>query len=656
MTRKSHYRNAVLLLAALMLFFCIPAVFGETVTPVAPEATINPAAVVTEAGTAAEVGDEPGDQTPATEAETALDAAVDEALPAAPLEGVPGEVLPPARIAEEEVEKPRIAAIEITGNKRVPTEEIESRIASQVGEVYDPERIEKDRVAIRDLGWFTHVQATTFDTEEGVRIVFRVVENEIIKEIQLFGVTVDKPDRQDLLALMQSKPGEVANQRYVAQDIGAIEQAYAEQGYVLAQVGEREITEEGVLRLMVLEGTITEISITGNKETKTYVIERELRSKPGDVYNAQVMRKDLSRIFNLGFFDDVRAHPEVGTEPGTVILVVEVVERERTGLASFGGGWGSVSGMVFTVDVSKDNWRGTGQRISVRGQFGGISSYEAAYYNPWIAANHTSLNVSGYNRLVLREAFKDNGDSFTYDERRIGGGLTIGRPFGEVTRGFVSVRRDDLRIEDIDDEEATLEDVLFKDQSVRSVSLGLIRDTRDLAASPTRGGRSSLTVETAGLVGGANFNKYTTDLRRYFSFGDRPKDEDIAALRKRKVIAVRLLAGTTTGSPPFLEQFLLGGGETLRGYQQDRFPGKNLLLLNVEYRFPVTDTLQGVFFVDSGDAWGGDFAEEFGDSEFTTHSSVGVGIQVQSPIGPLRLHYGLGSEGGQVHFGIGQTF
>ncbi len=593
------------------------------------------------------------------------------APPAAPVPGTatpapaesqpaPAETTPPAAVETPpptpEAAPARLVEIEIRGNEKIPQAEIQAQIKSKVGEPYDEARLEADRTAIHDMGWFAHVEASLLPVEGGVKAAFRVVENEVVKGVKIVGVTVPRPTEEDLLALLKTKPGQVANHKYLLEDIEALQKAYADQGYVLAQVAEREISPEGILTLTLLEGKIVEVRIAGNTETRRAVIERELRARPGQIYNARVLRKDIERVYNLGFFDDVRAHPEIGPEPGTVIVVVEIVERKRTGLATVGGGWGSVQGFVGFVNISKDNWRGTGQRINLKGEFGGVKSYEVGYFNPWIAPNHTSLNASGYNRLVTREAFKSGGGSFFYDERRVGGGLTLGRPFGEFTRGFVTIRRDDLRVENIRDATATTEDVLFRPQSITSISLSGVRDTRDRVDTPTRGNRASLALETAGLVGGAHFNKYTLDLRHYFSRGARPKEEDIAALRKRKVLAFRLLLGTTTGDPPFLEQFLLGGGETLRGYRQDRFPGRSLALLNSEFRFPLSDTLQGIVFADVGDAWGGSFSELFGDTTFRAHSSFGLGIQVQSPIGPLRLHYGIGSEGGQLHFGFGQMF
>jgi outer membrane protein insertion porin family len=122
---------------------------------------------------------------------------------------------------------------------------------------------------------------------------------------------------------------------------------------------------------------------------------------------------------------------------------------------------------------------------------------------------------------------------------------------------------------------------------------------------------------------------------------------------------MRLLFGVTTGDPPFLEQFLIGGNDTLRGYRQDRFPGRRMALLNTEIRRPIGKSLIGVLFTDAGDAWGGPVATNpnfRGDPSFKAHTSYGAGIRVKTPLGPLRLDYGIGKEGSETHFGIAHMF
>jgi len=67
-----------------------------------------------------------------------------------------------------------------------------------------------------------------------------------------------------------------------------------------------------------------------------------------------------------------------------------------------------------------------------------------------------------------------------------------------------------------------------------------------------------------------------------------------------------------------------------------------------------------VLFSDLGDAWGGAYQnvniQGFDQGGFRPHLSVGLGIRVRTPLGPIRLDYGIGNEGGRTHFSIGNVF
>src|SRR5205823_8987436 len=56
------------------------------------------------------------------------------------------------------------------------------------------------------------------------------------------------------------------------------------------------------------------------------------------------------------------------------------------------------------------------------------------------------------------------------------------------------------------------------------------------------------------------------------------------------------------GKVPFFEQYFAGGAETVRGYAEDRFWGKNTMFSNLEFRYPVQKAFSVVTFVDYGGA------------------------------------------------------
>jgi outer membrane protein insertion porin family len=110
---------------------------------------------------------------------------------------------------------------------------------------------------------------------------------------------------------------------------------------------------------------------------------------------------------------------------------------------------------------------------------------------------------------------------------------------------------------------------------------------------------------------------------------------------------------------PFFEQYFAGGADTIRGYEEDRFWGKQQLLTTLEYRHPIQKAFNVILFVDYGGAWGG-----YGSvNKFTQSSSpnlnlgYGIGFSFRTPLGPLRLDLGFNKEGkSRTHFLIGTSF
>ena len=99
-----------------------------------------------------------------------------------------------------------------------------------------------------------------------------------------------------------------------------------------------------------------------------------------------------------------------------------------------------------------------------------------------------------------------------------------------------------------------------------------------------------------------------------------------------------------------LPALCLGGQDTIRGYKDDIFRGNSMFLGNLELRFPLGQKVKGAIFSDFGSAW------ESGWTPSKIHGSVGVGFMIETPIGPLRVDIGHGSQGNRLHFNVGTTF
>jgi outer membrane protein insertion porin family len=636
-TYRSHFVAAVFMLMLVCSLAVIIPVFAQE-TPPAP--TVAPAESAIPA--APEAPPAPPTETVVTPSSEATPAPV-----------VPAEAGPaPAAPATETLEVPApIVDVIITGNQQIPTEDILKVVQSKAGGRFSDADVARDRQAISNLGWFQRVSADQEALDDGIRITFRVIENPVITGIQFEGNR--ELSRDELLAVMKTTPNQLYNARMLTADVERIERLYASKGFILALVRSQQMSNEGVLTLSIAEGVIEAIRITGNSHTKTYAIQRYLKTKVGETYNDAKVARDIARLNALGWFETVRRDAEVGSEAGKVIVIITVVEKKRSGMVSFGGGYSSTQGAVAFVDLSKGNLGGNGQQASIRGEFGGRTSYELGYQNPWVMNPETRMSIGLYDRLILREAFATDESSnpvhILYDERRSGGNILFGRPLSDRTTAFLGIRMDNISIEDVSETEAPfLDDAVFAPRDVRSISLAGVNDTRNDPYNPRAGTYQRYAAEFAGIIGGVDFNKYTLETRKFFPMG------------RKNALALRLMGGKITGDPPYLEQFLIGGTESMRGFPNDRFAGVNMAVFNTEYRFPLTDNLLGVLFVDLGDAWGtvsdSDTSVDAIHESFSLHTGYGVGVRVKTPIGPFRLDLGFSEEGTETHFSVRNMF
>jgi outer membrane protein insertion porin family len=129
-----------------------------------------------------------------------------------------------------------------------------------------------------------------------------------------------------------------------------------------------------------------------------------------------------------------------------------------------------------------------------------------------------------------------------------------------------------------------------------------------------------------------------------------------------ETVAFNLQGGTVLGDLPPYEAFPLGGGNSIRGYEEGAVgAGRSFVLGTVEYRFPLfSEFLNGALFADygtdlgSGDAVPGNPGGVRGKPG--NGFGYGAGIRVRTPLGALRLDYGLSDEGSRFHFGFGERF
>lgn len=521
-------------------------------------------------------------------------------------------------------------------------------ISMKAGDMFTVKALEADRDKIYNTGYFYDIYPSFEKVPEGVVVTYHVLENPVLKGISLSGNTVESTET--LQELITMKTGEILNSRELNKDVMAIQEQYRRDGYILAKITDMNIDKNGILTLKVNEGILEGYKVKGNTKTKERVILREMRQKPGEPFNSKLARRSMQRVYNLGFFEDVNIKMNPGVDPNAVVMELDVTEK-RTGSFGIGAGYSSEDGVVGMVSIGDTNFRGTGDAISLSYETSGDDTdahgYTFSYRRPWLDSKETVGTFRIYNRTYEYDDYDESGDlKETYMRKYSGGELTFGRPVSEYSTNYLTLRnRKDSYVKHVDDgnlgDRSTPSYEGWRRDNfgtTRSVTFEHVTDTRDNVYNPMSGSRLSLSGEFAGFGGDFDFQKYTVDGQRYIRAG------------RSQVFALRARYGVGTGDISEFNQYRIGGQGSLRGYREDQFRGDREFLGTVEYRFPVVKKVQGALFTDWGGAW------DSGLTPDDLHASVGVGISLTTPIGPLRFDYGWGEDGGRVHFNVGSTF
>ena len=542
-------------------------------------------------------------------------------------------------------------------------------LTEKIGDAVSVDGVFKDVTNLGNTGYFSEVNPVFTTVPEGVKLDFAVTVNPITTGVAFEGNTVYTSEV--LTKFMDLQPGQVLNSVYVGQKVQGINAAYARDGYMLAHVDGIRVDDQGVLHVHIVEGIVEDIIPAGNKKTRDKVITREFVQKKGKPFNKFLVRRSVERVYNLGFFDDVNVRMLPGDQdPNNVIIEIDVLEH-KTGTITLGAGYSKSDGLMGIIEFGEDNFRGTGDKFKVHWEIGGkkkYKNYQISYLKPWIDSKGTSLGFSFFNREDEYTDYNEDGNEVAeYNKKSRGFNISFGRQTGEYTRDYLTLesRKDSYKWDDDDSSGFRYDKNAGKGKNwnngsynfandkyvdknfgrINSITWQKVYDSRDNIYDPTRGRRISYTAQWAGhgLGGDFDFYKFTAEARMYKKLG------------AKNVLAFRARGGFIQGDAPYSQLFTLGGADSLRGYEDDQFRGKYMYNATLEFRFPIVKKVSGVLFTDIGDAWDAPNVSWY-NSKKTFNYGVGAGVRITTPIGPVKLDYGVGKHKNKFHFSFGTQF
>lgn len=568
-----------------------------------------------------------------------------------------------------------IKEVIVRGNSAISRDAILAAMKSKEGRPFVQGDLPNDESQIKNLGFFQDVKVLSRDLGgDEWQVIVEVLENPVVKEIRITGNTVFPTDQ--LLKLVTQPVGQIYNLRNALPTTDAISKLYEDKGY-FAQVDIVPLPESpNTLNVVVVERQVKDIYIEGLVRTRPSIIRKLMKVKPGQAYNEEAFSIDLRRLSSTQWFESITPKVREAGEIGKVDLLMDLKEA-RTAQIGMGLSLDPTSRLTGSIRYSDSNFHGSGQTVAVtlsQDTSGGGASAAFDYVNPFFDDKDSTIAVSIYSRIQSYFAgtgfggvVSPNDDRF--DERRTGGTISFSRPFAKVFSGTIGITAQAIKTVNLRTTGTT--NFIQQDGSLAYMTLGVARDTRDVPLDPAQGDFTSLTVEPGAtditkigggvsdavdVLGNHSFVRTTFEYKHFWS--KRPKKkklEDVA----RNVLAFRLKAGSISGTVPFFEQYFAGGSDTLRGYSDQRFWGKQTLLSTLEYRIPIQRSFSIIPFVDYGGAWGGyGTLNNFTQSkDLNLHLGYGAGIAFRTPLGAIRIDLGINQNGGtRTHLSIGGSF
>lgn len=611
--------------------------------------------------------------------------------PAAPAQVVvPTPVTPPPPPISQNPNELVVTAteVQILGVEAELQEVVRRTILTRPGGPTTPSQQQADVKAILDTGFFTSANVSTVPTPIGVAVTYQV-QPIVVRSVQVSGAQVLTPAVVN--QAFANQVNQAVSPAAITQAVRQINQWYINNGYKLARVLSVEPNAQGTLTLEVAEGNVADVQIRFiNAEGKTVdangnpiqgrtqpgFVRDQIKLQPGQVFQESVVAEDIRRLYGLGIFDRVNVGFE-GDARQTVV-VYNLVEGKARGF-NFGGGYNEDVGIYGTISYNDRNFSGLGQQLGGTVQISGRDVlFEGNFRSPYRASTPETPGYGafifrrrGLSRVFDEEIRLDNEDKVR--ERQFGGGIYAEKPLGPEWMGNLGLNYTRTRMTDEDG------DTFKKDakgnplswsgkgyDDLTTISFAATRDRRDNPINPSTGSVLSLSTAQSIPIGTGSIlnNTLQANYAQFFPVNwlTTPESRVERGTQQPEVLAFNVQGGTVLGDLPPYNAFTLGGSDSVRGYDPgDVASSRSYFLLSAEYRFPIYKFIGGAVFAD--------FGSDLGSSDNVlgepgvqrdkpgTGAGFGAGVRVNSPLGILRLDFGVNVEGDtKLQFGLGQKF
>lgn len=476
----------------------------------------------------------------------------------------------------------------------------------------------------------------TFTIEEGQRYKFgEVTVNAKLRDLNV----------EDIEGALKITSGDWYDVNVVDESVDALTDAVGNFGYAFVDVrpGADRKREDGVIDISfnVTEGPrvfVERINVNGNVRTLDEVVRREFRVVEGDAFNAAKVRRSITRIEGLNFFNKVVVSQEEGSAPDKAVISVEV-EEKSTGTLSVGGGYSSTDGALAEISIRERNLLGKGQDLSLSMRVSQRSNQiNLSFTEPYFMNREVAAGFDIYHTAV------DQQTASSFDSQQTGLGLRSSYPLTTYLRQGWNYSIKNSKVSGVSD---TASIYIQSQEGANTVSaLGhvLTYDRRNSVQNPSEGYILRMNNDLAGLGGDVHYLRNTVSGASHYTISDGW----VATVKGRAGIITGL--GEDVG---LLDRFFLGG-DTLRGFADSGVGPRDISThdalggeiiyngtaeLKVPLGLPQELGISGKMFTDFGSVTEVNPVSANVVDSASIRASAGMGITWVSPVGPISLDF-----------------
>lgn len=398
---------------------------------------------------------------------------------------------------------------------------------------------------------------------------------------------------------------------------------------------------------------VNHINILNNTRTRDDVIRREMRISEHDSYDLSKIERSMQRIKSLGYFHEVEFTPKRIENSDKVDLDIAVNEK-RTGTALFNVGYNTVMGAFFGVRYDEINLLGTGRNLTSNLQFAKLEkAFDFGINEPYFMGLDAISGVNiFYNKRENNNHFIKEKHKYNVSSRGIGAHITY-----NLTEYLKHDLNYGVKFENLDyGDNEVMSELLrpeTKTHTVSSIGHTLIYDKTDNGMSPTNGYVLRFGQSFAGLGGDSKYIQNVVSASFY-----RPiyKDKVIAKLSSQGGMIHGISKKVRILDNFYSEDYMIRGfGYNGIGPRDsktlDEIGGKTYFAASAEIKFPLglpkEIGINGIAFADCATLYDIDEPKNIENvkgkyfNSKKLRASYGAGIIWESPIGLIRLEYGI---------------